>query len=290
MCSTPSVSSALSRGACSPVLASLCACSSGTSSVGTGPAGTPETPIQVATTEPTSLDVRTKMHDAFVDEAQWTRLYIVAAYQHGADLPFVTTRLQQAEDAIAATLQPYYGGSFQSSLTALLDVRVANLTGLVTASFGNAAPVQVVSTTNVWFANADAIAQDCSRGRQAPNISLVGLQAQLHAEAQATLDQIDARSRSVKIGRTSVNAVPEGWRRATRWRSPTSSTSKTGIVCAVLSTLVSQIAMGAAGARIRFSTSRCGNCSTTTRFGCGKRRHQPPRRDPGRACTPTTRS
>jgi hypothetical protein len=168
----------------------LCACSSAAPTVPSPTEERAPNAVPNSVTPIPEMDLRTSMHDVLEDQAQWSRLLIVRGLAGGADTRAITTRLMSVDDAIATTLAPVYG-PFSSMLVPLLQERDRDLGAAIDAARGPAHPEIDVSTP--LYANADAIAKMLVAA--SPQLSFFRLQTELHAEVQATLDQIDARSR-----------------------------------------------------------------------------------------------
>ena len=167
----------------------VCACSSSATSSGVPASETPQQ-VNAQTIAPfDAFAVRTALHDAFQDEAQWSRFYLVRALASGPDAGAVKTRLMASEDAIPAVLQPIYGDAFRDQLGALLHERANGLVAIVLAVQGSSTPT--INLRGEWMSNANSIAQLI--GRAMP-VSLAELQSELQAESQAVLDEVDAYS------------------------------------------------------------------------------------------------
>lgn len=163
----------------------LCAaCSSPTSSTSTPPASvTPNAPA-TAVSNTNEVVVRTAMHDAFEDEAQWSRLYILHAFGRTGDSHLITTRLFGAEDAIASEMSGVYGPALADPLRALLHTRASDLIAIVTTETGRSANPKLRAQ---FVANEDAIT------------NLLGVSGGC---AQPMLDQLDARSHQDWVAET----------------------------------------------------------------------------------------
>ena len=98
------------------------------------------------------------MRRLWEDHVTWTRLYIVSAVAELPDLDATAGRLLQNQADIGAAVATFYGDDAGTALTDLLREHILVAAELVAAAkTGDQAAVTTQS--DLWYANADKIAQ-----------------------------------------------------------------------------------------------------------------------------------
>jgi hypothetical protein len=90
------------------------------------------------------------------DHVIWTRVFIIDVAGDTPDVPQATARLLANQDAIGASIAPFYGAAAGAKLATLLREHIAGAAALVTAAkSGDRA--KFAAATSRWYANADEI-------------------------------------------------------------------------------------------------------------------------------------
>jgi hypothetical protein len=164
----------------------------------------PPSPDSGATTS--AFQVRVSMRDGWLDEAQWSQLYVMAAAGQRPDLSQTVARLTQAENAIAAQMAPFVGKTNAGDLGALLLARAQDLQTYVGARLRNDARGASEAQT-IWYSSCDDIARlVASFGR---SWSMSDLQSELRQNVSAMIYEVSASLSNDRNAEVSSSAGAE---------------------------------------------------------------------------------
>jgi hypothetical protein len=115
------------------------------------------------TTAPTTdridpVEFHQQMRKLWEDHITWTRLYIVSAVAELPDLDATAGRLLQNQADIGAAVATFYGDDAGAALTELLRQHILIAGDLVAAAKAGD-DAEVTTQSDLWYANADEIAQ-----------------------------------------------------------------------------------------------------------------------------------
>ena len=124
------------------------------------------------------------------DHINFTKDAIVSAFDSGADLPAITTRLQKNADDISYSIIPYYGTLPSSTLNGLLKAHVSILGNIINAA---KAGTSLTTLDAQWQKNSQDIANFLA-ALDPINWPTATTLTQLTDHMKATMDEINARA------------------------------------------------------------------------------------------------
>jgi len=102
-------------------------------------------------------ELRTSLHDLWVEHVVWTRQYIVAAAGDQPDASFASERLMKNQEEIGNAIKQFYGDQAGNQLTSQLKDHILIAVDLLAAAkAGDNDAVEEIEQR--WYANADEIA------------------------------------------------------------------------------------------------------------------------------------
>jgi hypothetical protein len=102
-------------------------------------------------------ELRSTLHDLWVEHIVWTRQYIVAAAADQPDASFAAERLMRNQEEIGNAIKPLYGDQAGNQLTSQLKDHILIAVDLLEAAkAGNSTALEQIEQR--WYANADEIA------------------------------------------------------------------------------------------------------------------------------------
>lgn len=131
-----------------------------------------------------------EMRKLWEDHITWTRLYIVSAIADLPDVDATAGRLLQNQADIGSVIATFYGDDAGTALTGLLREHILVAADLVAAAkAGDTAAVTTQS--QLWYANADEIAQFLATAN--PAWSLETMREMMRTHLDQTLAEATAR-------------------------------------------------------------------------------------------------
>jgi len=158
----------------------------------TGPARAVAADKKTAVTAPTmsAADLRNGMRKLWSEHVMYTRNFIISALAGLPDLPVVTTRLLQNQDAIGSAIKPFYGDEAGKKLAALLRDHILIAADIVKAAKAGDSKA-VDAGQKKWRANGDDIAVFLSGAN--PNWKKAALTEMLYKHLDLTTYEVVSR-------------------------------------------------------------------------------------------------